>query len=64
LFSTLGRIEGAAANLRGALFEMIVGFLVREREGNTIDIGERVSDPGTGRSAEMDVRRIKEDQEC
>ncbi len=64
LFSTLGRIEGAAANLRGALFEMIVGFLVREREGNTIDIGERVTDPNSGQSVEMDVRRIKEDQEC
>ena len=64
LFSTLGRIEGAAANLRGALFEMIVGFLVREREGNSIDIGEQVTDPETGRSAEMDVRRVKEDQQC
>lgn len=64
LFSTLGRIEGAAANLRGVLFEMIVGFLVREREGNSIDIGERVTDSATGQSAEMDVRRIKEDQEC
>ena len=64
LFSALGRIEGAAANLRGALFEMIVGFLVREREGNSIDIGERVTNAVTGESAEMDVRRIKEDQEC
>lgn len=64
LFSTLGRIEGAAANLRGALFEMIVGFLVREREGTSIDIGEIVTDPQTGQSAEIDVRRIKEDQEC
>jgi hypothetical protein len=64
LFSILGRIEGAAANLRGALFEMVVGFLVRERQGNSIDIGERVTDPETGRSAEIDVRRVKESQEC
>ena len=64
LFSTLGRIEGAAANLRGVLFEMIVGFLVREREGNSIDIGVEVTDPESGGSAEIDVRRIKEDQEC
>ena len=63
LFSTLGRIEGAAANLRGALFEMIVGFLVREREGNSIDIGERITDPESGQSAEIDVRQIKENQE-
>ena len=43
---------------------MIVGFLVREHEGNNIDIGERVTNAAIGESAEMDVRRIKEDQEC
>lgn len=46
------------------LFEMIVGYLVREIEGNTIDIGEIVYDPESGRPAEIDVRRIKERQEC
>ena len=57
-------IEGAAGNLRGALFEMIVGYLVREVEGNTIDIREIIYDPESRKAAEIDVRRIKERQEC
>lgn len=64
LLTDLKAIEGAAGNLRGALFEMIVGYLVREVEGNSIDIGEVVRDPETGHPAEIDVRRIKERQEC
>lgn len=62
VFAKLGAIEGAAANLRGALFEMVVGYLVNAREGNSIDLNPKVySDTG---SAEIDVRRIKEDIEC
>ena len=64
LLADLRAIEGAAGNLRGALFEMIVGYLVREIEGNTIDIGEIIYDPMSGKHAEVDVRRIKERQEC
>lgn len=64
LLNALQTIEGGAGNLRGALFEMIVGYLVREVEGNTIDIGEIVRDPRTGKQAEIDVRRIKDKQEC
>lgn len=64
LLADLKAIEGAAGNLRGALFEMIVGYLVREIDGNSIDIGEVVYDPKSGRPAEIDVRRIKERQEC
>lgn len=64
LLDDLRAIEGAAGNLRGALFELIVGFLVKEVEGNSIDIGEIVYDPKTGKPAEIDVRRVKEKQEC
>jgi hypothetical protein len=64
LLGKLGAIEGAAGNLRGALFEFLVGYLVKEREGNSIDIGEIVRDPRNGDQAEIDVRRIKERQEC
>ena len=64
LLRDLRSIEGAAGNLRGALFEMIVGYLVREIDGNSIDIGEVVRDPTSGKYAEIDVRRIKENQEC
>ena len=64
LLKDLSVIEGAAGNLRGALFEMIVGYLVREVEGNTIDIREIIYDPESRKAAEIDVRRIKERQEC
>jgi hypothetical protein len=60
LFSSLAKIEGSAGNLRGALFEVIVGHLVRSREGGSIDIGEIVLDTETGRRAEIDIRLVKE----
>ena len=50
--------------MRAALFEMIVGYLVCEIDGNTIDIGEVVHDPKSGKPAEIDVRRVKGRQEC
>jgi hypothetical protein len=61
LLSSLTKIEGAAINLRGALFELIVGHLVYISEGNTIDIGVKVSDGN--RKAEIDVRRVKGNHE-
>jgi hypothetical protein len=63
LFTKLSSIEGAAGNLRGPLFEMIVGHCVREKEGNTIDIGKNVEDPETGDKTDIDVLRVKEKQE-
>ncbi len=53
LFAKLGRIEGAALNLRGPLFEMILAYCSR-REGS-VDIGVSVRDPNTGELAEIDV---------
>ncbi len=58
LFNSLSKIEGAAINLRGALFELIVGHLVLNGEGGSIDIGIKVND-SKGNSAEIDVRRVK-----
>lgn len=43
LFDRLGQIEGAAGNLRGALFEMIVAHAVQREGGGSIDIGFRVT---------------------
>lgn len=63
LFDKLGRIEGAAANLRGALFELAVGHCVVKLDDGSIDIGRKVSDPQTGQSAEIDVIRVKGDRE-
>ena len=64
LMDALGAIEGRAGNLRGALFEMIVGYLVRRVEGLSIDIGKTVRNPNTGEAAEIDVEGIREGQEC
>ena len=64
LLRSLKAIEGSAGNLRGVLFEMIVGYLVRDVEGSSIDIGVPVRDRATGEQTEIDVRRVKERQEC
>jgi hypothetical protein len=53
LFSKLAKVEGAALNLRGPLFEMILGYCFRN-EGS-IDICVAVKDPETGEAAEVDV---------
>ena len=62
LFNSLSKIEGAAINLRGALFELIVGHLVYKGEGNSIDIGVKVRN-SEGTLAEIDVRRVKGDHQ-
>jgi hypothetical protein len=54
LFDALGRIEGAASNLRGPLFELIVGYSMNELEGGTVDIGKPIVTT-TGERAEIDV---------
>ena len=60
LFTRLSAIEGSAGNLRGALFELLVGHVVRSVEGGSIDIGVLVTNPRTGQKAEIDVRLVKE----
>jgi hypothetical protein len=60
LFARLGAIEGAATNLRGALFELLVGHMVRSVEGGSIDIGEIVRDQESNQNREIDVRLVKE----
>lgn len=62
LFNSLSQIEGAASNLRGDLFELLVGHCVVKLEDGSIDIGKKVIDP-KGRGAEIDVFRIKEYRE-
>ncbi len=55
LFSSLGKIEGAAQNLRGPLFELISGRLAFGEHGGDYDIGKQVIDPRTGERVEIDV---------
>jgi hypothetical protein len=62
LFRRLSTIEGSAGNLRGALFELVVGHMVRSIEGGSIDIGTLVRSPKSGQCAEIDVRLVKERQ--
>lgn len=59
LMDQLSRIEGAAQNLRGPLFEMIVAHCVNKREGGYVEIGQEVRHPGTGEATEIDVLASK-----
>ena len=63
LFDKLGKIEGAAANLRGALFEVLVGHCTVKIDHGLIDIGKKIFDENTDECAEIDVFRVKEHQE-
>jgi hypothetical protein len=62
LFSQLSKVEGAAGNLRGALFELIVGHMVRNVEGGSIDLGSIIYDRLSSDRAEVDVMRFLEKQ--
>jgi hypothetical protein len=55
LLTDLSRIEGAAQNLRGPLFEMLVAHCIREVAGFYVEIGRVVTDPKQQKSAEIDV---------
>lgn len=53
LFSKLAKLEGAAMNLRGPLFEMLLAYLLRN--DGSVDVGFQVRHPETGEPAEVDV---------
>jgi hypothetical protein len=55
VLDALTKIEGAAGNVRGALFELAAGYLAREVEGGFMTAGLQVRDPLTGRRADVDV---------
>lgn len=58
LMSSLGQIAGAEKNLRGAMFELLVGHVTAKADDGWVDIGKSVySSEG---EAEIDVLRIKE----
>ncbi len=56
VMSTLTKVEGAAINVRGSLFEITIGSLVKDVEGGYLTIGEERHDYISGRKAEIDVR--------
>lgn len=53
LFGSLSKIEGAANNLRGPLFELVVAYTLQTLEGGTVDIGRRIK--ARSGPAEIDV---------
>ena len=55
VLSNLTKIEGAANNLRGALFEIVVGSLVKDVEGGYLRAGEKWTSIESGRGVEIDV---------
>lgn len=55
IFRKLSSVEGAAGNLRGALFEMITSHLVGELECGETHIGVLLIDSTNGKQAEADV---------
>lgn len=55
IFSKLSAIEGAAGNLRGALFELVAGHCVHLLEGGEISLGQVLMELKTGKQAEVDV---------
>lgn len=57
VFNSLGKIEGAAINLKGPLFEMITAYLINKSEGYSVDIGKEIHDMG-GNKAEIDVLAV------
>jgi hypothetical protein len=63
VFTKLNAIEGAAANLRGPLFELVVGHCVGAREGGTVDIQKSIREPGNQELTDIDVLQLKANQE-
>jgi hypothetical protein len=57
LLDNLFVIEGRSKNLRGVLFELVVGYLAR-RSAMSIDMNLTAKDPTTGKTAEIDVQAI------
>ena len=60
VMTVLTKIEGAADNLRGALFELAVGTLVKDIEEGYLLTGQTLKDYETGQSAEIDVSLYNE----
>ncbi|MCW3848100.1 hypothetical protein OF829_12690 [Sphingomonas sp. LB-2] len=56
VINALTKIEGSAGNVRGALFEVVIGSLVKDVDDGYLKIGEKRFDAETGRKAEIDVQ--------
>lgn len=54
MIERLSDIEGKSLNLRGILFELFTAFLMRQ-DGLWVELGQKATDPETGKSAEIDI---------
>lgn len=61
LFRKLGKIEGAAIQLRGTLFEYIVADVARKTFSPTVKLNRKLKN-ADGKAAEIDVMAVKDDQ--
>jgi hypothetical protein len=57
LLNNLFDIEGRNHNIRGILFELIVGYLAR-RDAVSIEMNLTARDSSTGKTAEIDVQKV------
>ena len=55
VINKLSTIEGSANNLRGALFELVIGNLVKDVEKGYLKVGLKRQDYESGQKAEIDV---------
>jgi hypothetical protein len=55
VMGALTKVEGAANNLRGALFELAIGTLCKDIEGGYLLAGEKRREIHSGQQAEIDV---------
>ena len=62
LLDSLSEIEGAAGNMRGILFELIVVHLAKKTFGGGLEMGISAKHAKTGESADIDVQCVTEDR--
>jgi len=60
LLDHLAEIEGRAGNMRGILFELIVGHVAKRHFGGSIDIGKAHTNRKSGRAVDLDVICVTE----
>ncbi len=63
LIDDLSEIEGAALNMRGVLFELISAYLAK-LDGSSVDFGITARDPATGKTADIDVLKVRGKADC
>lgn len=61
VLNELTRIEGAAQNLRGDLFELVVGNVVKAVENGSLSVGREIQHRTQALKAELDVRLDSKD---